>query len=324
MADDEHHEGDEQGEAGRFTVLVAIAANIGIALAKGAAWLATGSVALMAETMHSIADTANQGLLLYGHHRSQQAPDPAHPFGYGRERYFWPFVYSILIFGLGSLVSLWRGFTQLTDPTPVEDPIWAFVVLGVSAVLDGTSFWNARRQADEKRSGSYWRFVQRSRDPEIPVVLLEDSAGVTGVLVAAAAVLVSVTTDLHVFDAIGSLIIGALLGGVAWVLAREMKSLLIGEPATPDDEEAIRTVVDARDEVVELVMLRTLHLGPNDLLVDLKVQLDSDMAVDDVARVIDEIEEAIREQVQDARIIAIEPDIPQADDPDVPEFARES
>ncbi|MDX1659583.1 MAG: cation diffusion facilitator family transporter [Nitriliruptorales bacterium] len=316
--------GSDGGDAGRFTVLVAIAANIGIMLAKGAAWLFTGSVSMMAETMHSVADTANQGLLLYGHRRSRKDPDPAHPFGYGRERYFWPFVYSILIFGLGALVSLWQGVTDLLDPEPISNPFWAFVVLGASAVMDGTSLWNARRQADKSRRGvSYWRFVQRSRDPEIPVVLLEDSAGVSGVLVAMIAVAISVTTGLHVFDAIGSLVIGLLLAGVAGVLAREMKSLLIGEPATPEDEQLIRQVVREYDEVDELVLLRTLHLGPQELLVDMKLRLTSSLDADAVARLIDDMEQEIRDRVDDARIIAVEPDIPQPDDPDVPDYARD-
>lgn len=307
----------------RWTVLVAMLANIGITVAKAVAFVFTGSASLLAETAHSVADTANQGLLLYGYRRARQDPDPDHPFGYGGERYFWPFVYSVLIFGLGALVSVWRGVGSLRDPGPVARPAWALGVLGVALVLDGASLWNARRQADRRRRGSYWRYVRRSRHPEIPVVLLEDSAAVTGLGVAIVAVTLSTVAGWHAADAIGSLVIGVLLAVVAFVLAREMKSLLIGEPATPEQEQLVRRVVREQDAVEEVVLLRSLHLGPDDLLIDLKVRLDSGLDADGVARAIDELEREIRDRVSAARIIAVEPDLPRPDDPDIPSYARD-
>lgn len=320
---DAHGPADDEEDRGLATVLFALVMDGALTVAKFVGFVISGSSSMLAETFHSGAETANQGLLLWGRHRADDRdPQPSHPFGYARERYFWPFIVSILIFAIGSLGSAWHAIGKLRHPEELGNITWALGILVAALLFDGASWINALRQAGQEKRGSYWGYVKRSRQPEIPMILLEDTAAVTGAVLAMVGLGLSLVTGNPAFDAIGSVAIAVLLAAVAWVLAREMKSLLIGESALPEDEEAIRDVFRADDHVLTLVSLRTLHLGPEDLLVEAKLELRDELTSSDVARVIDGLEDAIRDAVPRAGIIAIEPDLARGDDPEVPSWAK--
>jgi cation diffusion facilitator family transporter len=299
----------ESDRGTRRAIVAAFAANLGIAAAKFAAFLITGSASMMAEAIHSVADTGNQGLLFLGGARSRRPPDEQHQFGYGAERFFWAFVVAVMLFSLGSLFSLYEGVEKLVHPHELDRPAVAFVVLAVAAVLESFSLRTARRESQPHRRGlSWWRFIRRTKTPELPVVLLEDVGALAGLLFAAIGLGLAVITGETRFDAIGSLAIGVLLGVIATVLAVEMKSLLIGESAGPRTEEAIRAAIESGDEVRRVIHLRTLQLGPEDMLVATKLDIDA-LSIEGLARAIDVIEVRIRAAVPAARLIYIEPDL---------------
>ncbi len=299
------------------TMVVAVAADAVLTAAKLLGWVLTGSSSLLAEALHSAAETGNQALLFVGRRRARDPEDRTHPFGSSREQYFWPLIVSVLMFVIGAIGALVEGVRKLLDPAPVERPAIAFAVLGLALLLDGGSWLNAVRQARPDKGGrGWWAYVRESRRPEIPVILMQDTAAVLGLGIAALGVGGAVVADAPAADAIGSFGIAVLLGAVALVLAREMRSLLIGEAALPEERELVLTAIAAHPEVDEVVSLRTLHLGPDDLLVEAKVRFDDDLRVDEVARSIDEIEHRIRAELPHARIIAIEPDLPEPGDPE--------
>jgi cation diffusion facilitator family transporter len=294
-------------EGSRRAIAAAFLANLGIAIAKFAAFVVTGAASMLAESIHSVADTGNQGLLFLGGHRARRAPSDTHPFGYGRERYFWAFVVAIVLFSLGSLFAIYEGIQKLLDPHELESPAWAFAVLGVAIVLESFSMRTAAREAGKVRGNrSWWGFIRTSKSPELPVVLLEDLGALVGLVFALIGVSLTVATGNETFDAVGSIGIGALLGVIATILAIEMKSLLIGEAASPEDEAAIREAIGRGPEVGQIIHLRTEHLGPDDLLVAAKIELRAPMAATGDA--IDEVESRIRAGVPHARVIYLEPD----------------
>ena len=246
-------------------------ANLGIALAKFAAWFATGAAAMLAEAVHSLADTGNQGLLLLGVARARRAPDAEHPFGYGAERYFWAFVVSMVLFLAGGLFAIWEGLDKLRHPHAISSPGWAIGVLLVGIALEILSFRTAIAASSQLRGGaSWWSFIRRSKNPELPVVLLEDLGALLGLSIALAGVSLAALLGDPRFDAAGSIAIGALLGVIAAVLASEMQSLLIGESASSRDRTAIRSAIESAPCVRCLIHLQTLHLGPEELLVGAK------------------------------------------------------
>ncbi len=297
-------------EGSRRAVIAAFLANLGIAIAKFLAFLATGAVTMLAETVHSVADTANQALLFLGAARARREPTPEHPFGYGRERYFWSFVVALVLFSLGSLFAISQGIDKLNHPHSVESPGWAIGVLCVAMLLEGSSLRVAVREANRVRRGeSWWVFVRRAKTPELPVVLLEDLGALLGLLFALAALGLSIAFDEPRFDALGTIAIGTLLGIIAIVLASEMKSLLIGEAASARDLAAIRAAIEASPHFRRLIHLRTLHIGPEELLVGAKLELDPDLDFAAVAGAIDTIEANVRGRVPAARVIYIEPDV---------------
>ncbi|HEX6311294.1 MAG TPA: cation diffusion facilitator family transporter, partial [Acidimicrobiia bacterium] len=274
-------------EGSRRAIAAAFVANLGIAIAKFVGFVFTGAASMLAEAIHSVADTGNQGLLFLGGARARRAPTPEHPFGYGRERYFWAFVVSVVLFTVGGLFAIYEGAEKLRHPHELESPAWAFVILGVAIVLEAFSFRTAVREASHVRERQgWWEFVRRSKSPELPVVLLEDLGAMLGLLFALAGVTLSVVTDEPRYDAAGSLAIGTLLVVIAIVLAIEMRSLLIGESASHRVQAEIRTVIEGAREVHRIIHLRTLHLGPDELLVAAKLDLDAP-SVDAVARAID-------------------------------------
>ena len=304
--------GDRHGDAhhGSKAVLAALAANLSIAIAKFFAFTVTGSSSMLAESIHSVADSGNQGLLLLGARRSKKAANLEHPFGYGRERYFWGFVVALVLFSLGSLFAIYEGIHKLENPEPIERPEWALGVLAFAIVAEGLSFRTAVREARGlKGSSSYWRFIRRAKSPELPVVLLEDFGALIGLTLAIGGVSMAVVTEDGRWDAYGTLSIGVLLGIIAVVLVVEMKSLLIGESATRKDVEAICAAIEFDPDVLRVIHLRTEHLGPDELLVATKVEFQHELTVAEVAATIDRVERSIRAGVPAARLIFIEPDV---------------
>ena len=289
-------------------IAAAFAANLGIAIAKFVAFAFTGAASLLAEAIHSVADTGNQALLFLGGRRSRRAPTATHQFGYGRERYFWAFVVALVLFSVGSLFAIYEGIQKLIDPHELDDPIWAFAVLGIAVVLESFSLRTAVIETGKVRHRrSWWRFIRTTKIPELPVVLLEDVGALIGLLFAATGVALATATDEPAWDAMGSIAIGLLLGAIAVVLAIEMKSLLIGEAASPEVQAQIRAAIEEGDDVEHLIHLRTEHLGPEDLLVAAKVDL-GDQSSRDLARSIDALERRVRARVPAARVIYVEPD----------------
>lgn len=292
----------------RRAVGAAFLANFGIAAAKLAAFLVTGAASMVAETLHSVADTGNQALLLEGARRARRPPDEQHPFGHGAERYFWGFVVALVLFSGGALLALAEGIDKLVRPHPLDNHAVALVVLAVAVGLESVSFHTARRAAQPLRGGlSWWRFVRRSKSPELPVVLLEDAGALVGLLCAAVGVGLAWLTGEPRWDALGGGAIGVLLGAIAILLATEMKSLLIGEAATDAQQALIRDAISAAPGVARLIHLRTLHLGPEQLLVGAKVELDA-ASIPELAAAIDRLEARIRAAVPIATVVYVEPD----------------
>jgi cation diffusion facilitator family transporter len=303
----EHH--------GVKSIIAAFFANLGIAVAKFVGFLFTGSASMLAESIHSVADTGNQGLLLLGGRMARRRATEEHQFGFGRERYFWAFVVALVLFSFGSLFSLVEGIDKLRHPHAVESLGWALAILGLAMVFEGLSFRTAMRESRPlKGSRTWWGFIRTARVPELPVVLLEDSGALVGLSFAFVAVTIAAVADAPVWDAIGTLCIGALLGVIAVVLAVEMKGLLIGESALPETQETIRRAVVSAPHVVGLIHLRTQYLGPDELLVGVKVAFDPTLTVAELAVAINQVEANVRAEVPIARPMYVEPDV-EGDDP---------
>jgi cation diffusion facilitator family transporter len=300
-------------EGSRRAIIAAFFANLGIAVAKFVGFTFTGAASLLAEALHSVADTGNQGLLILGGRRARRAATATHPFGYGRERYFWAFVVALVLFTVGGLFALYEGVDKLRHPHELDSPAWAFAILVVGIVLETLSFRTAIREAGHVRAQeSWWSFVRHSKSPELPVVLLEDLGALLGLLFALGGVTLATVTGEERFDAAGSLAIGALLLVIASVLAVEMKSLLIGESASARVQSQLRTAMEDAGEVRRVIHLRTMHLGPDELLVAAKVEVDAS-SLETLARVIDVVEARIRAAVPIARVIYLEPDVYRAE-----------
>ncbi|MBY8862521.1 cation diffusion facilitator family transporter [Nocardia sp. CA2R105] len=295
---------------GKKAIFAALSANAGIAVAKFAGALITGSGSMLAEAVHSLADTGNQGLLLLGQKRAEQEADELHPFGYGRNRYFYSFVVALVLFTLGSMYAIWEGIHKIQHPEELSSPIVAVVILAIAAVLEGFSFATAMKESAALRgSTGWWRFIRNSRNPELPVVMLEDSGALVGLLIALLAVVLTMLTENPVWDGIGTLGIGILLGVIAVVLIVEMKSLLIGEGATPEQIRAIRENLVDSTHIDRVIHLRTEYLGPEELLVAAKVAIVPGLEIGDIATAIDAAEERVRTAVPIARLMYIEPDL---------------
>jgi cation diffusion facilitator family transporter len=295
---------------GTRAVVAALGANLAIAIAKFVGFLVTRSSSMLAESVHSVADSGNQMLLLLGGRRARRTADAEHPFGYSRERYFWGFVVALVLFVLGSLFAIYEGLEKIRHPHELTSPEVALGILGFAILAEGFSFRTAVREARKlKGDASFWRFIRRAKAPELPVVLLEDAGALVGLLLAAAGIGMSLATDDAVWDGYGTLAIGVLLGFIAIVLVVEMKSLLIGESASRKDIQSVRAAVEIEPAVLGLIHLRTEHLGPDDLLVGMKVEFQHQLTVPEVAAAIDRVEASIRAAVPTARTIYIEPDV---------------
>jgi cation diffusion facilitator family transporter len=295
---------------GSKAIIAALLANLGIAITKFIAWAFSGSSSLLAEAVHSVADSGNQLLLLLGGRKSRKSADEEHPFGYGRERYVYAFVVAIILFSIGGVFSIYEGVQKLQHPHDLEVPWLPIVVLLVAIGLESFSLRTAVRESNHIRKGQTWvQFVRHAKAPELPVVLLEDVAALLGLVFAFLGVGLTIITGNPIWDAIGTLAIGVLLVLVAFILGMETKSLLVGEGASAADVTAIRAAILNGPETKRIIHLKTLYLGPDELLVATKLAFDAGSRFADVASSINAVETRVREAVPLARAIYIEPDV---------------
>ena len=298
-------------EGSKKAILAAFLANLGIAIAKFVGFVLTSSASLLAEAAHSLADTGNQGLLLLGGRRSQRGESQHRAFGHGRERYFWAFVVALVLFSMGGLFALYEGIQKLIHPHETESFGIAVGILLLAIVLEGASLATAVKEARHTKGSdtSWWQYIKTSKHPELPVVLLEDLGAGAGLVLAVAGVVVGHVTHNPRWDAIGSVSIGALLVVIAAFLAAEMKSLLIGESASPEDQEKILVTMMQHPAVTTVIHMRTEHLSPDEVLLAAKVEFDRDLDMAELSAQIDSVEAAIRAVYPRAKFIFIEPDI---------------
>ncbi|MCY0927155.1 cation diffusion facilitator family transporter [Streptomyces sp. H27-H1] len=295
---------------GTKAIVAALAANLAIAVAKFVAFVFSGSSSMLAESVHSLADSGNQGLLLLGGKKAQREATPQHPFGYGRERYIYAFLVSIVLFTVGGMFAIYEGYEKIHEPHAISHWYWPVGVLIFAIVAESFSFRTAIKESNEIRGNLSWsQFIKRAKAPELPVVLLEDFGALIGLVLALAGVGLALLTGNGVWDGIGTLCIGILLIIIALVLAAETKSLLLGEAAGTEDVEKIKAALVDGDVVTGVIHMRTLHLGPEELLVAAKIAVQSDDTASEVARAINAAEARIREAVPIARVIYLEPDI---------------
>ncbi|MEU2826708.1 cation diffusion facilitator family transporter [Streptomyces bacillaris] len=295
---------------GTKAIVAALAANLSIAVAKFVAFLFSGSSSMLAESVHSLADSGNQGLLLLGGKKAKREATPQHPFGYGRERYIYAFLVSIVLFSVGGMFAVYEGYEKIKHPHEITAWYWPVGVLVFAIIAEIFSFRTAIKESNQTRGDRSWtEFVRRSKAPELPVVLLEDLGALVGLVLALGGVGVALATGNGVWDGIGTLCIGILLIVIAIILAAETKSLLLGESAGLEEVEKIKAAVVDGDTVTGIIHMRTLHLGPEELLVAAKIAVQHDDTAVEVARAIDAAESRIREAVPIARVIYLEPDI---------------
>jgi cation diffusion facilitator family transporter len=291
-------------------IIAAMIANAGIAVAKFVAFLITGSASLLAESIHSVADTSNQGLLILGARKAQKVADDQHQFGYGRERFFWAFVVAMVLFALGGAYSIFEGVEKIRHPHELDSLGWAYGVLLLAIILEGYSFRTAVIESRKvKGTRSWWQFIRTSRSPELPVVLLEDAGALIGLVLASIGVSLAGITGDAIWDGVGTLGIGILLVAIAIVLSVEMKSLLIGEAAIDSHVRAITTAVSETPTVNRIIDLRTQHIGPEELLVAAKLEFDRRLSNPELSDAVDQVEGAIRAAVPLEMRIYLEPDL---------------
>jgi len=305
------HAGDSHGTR---AVVAALAANLGIAVTKFIAFALTGASSMLAEAIHSLADSGNQVLLLVGGKRARRDATPEHPFGYSRARYYYAFLVAVVLFTVGGLFALYEAWHKFEDPHPIDSWKWVpIVVLLIAIGLESYSLRTAVVESNKVRRGVTWRrFIQRSKAPELPVVLLEDLGALLGLFFALFGITMTLVTGDGRWDALGAAMIGLLLCTIAFVLGRETKSMLLGEGATPEDVEAIRGAL-AAEGFRDVIHLRTLHLGPEDILVTAKVAAPAATTLAKLSAQTDRAEEAIRAAVPAVRLIFIEPDVRRGD-----------
>ena len=297
-------------EGGMKAVVAALLANVGIAISKFVAFAFTGSSSMLSEAIHSVADSGNQVLLLVGNKRSKKAPDAQHQFGYGRRRYVYGFIVSIVLFLVGGLFSLYEGFHKFQHPEDLSDAWIAFLVLGIAIVLEGFSFRTAVREANRARGKrSLFRFLRDARQPELPVILLEDLGALVGLVFALFGVSMAVVTGDGRWDGLGAMAVGTLLVVIAIFLAFEMAAMLVGESALPEEDAAIRAALASSPLVDRVIHVRTLHVGPDELLVGAKIAISKSDTGAEIAAGIDDAEARLRAAVPSAVYVFLEPDL---------------
>lgn len=298
----------QQGWKENIVVIGALLANIGIAIAKFIAAAITGSASMLSEGFHSTVDSTNELLLLYGKHRASRKPDRSHPFGYGRELYFWGFVVAILIFGLGSALSAYEGYTHLVSPEELTDPLPNYIVLGIALLFEGISWSIGVHDLGKEKGGrSWWATIRRSKNPSTIAVVFEDSAALLGLIVAGAGVYLSHAVSDPRIDGIASLVIAGILAVVAMLLARETKSLLIGEPADPGQVELIRSTIEGWPGIDSVHHVRTIYSAPDRLFAAVSADFRDDLSMGDGERIVDAIEARLRESIPELGLIYIRP-----------------
>jgi len=304
----------------RRAIIAAFLANLGIALSKFAAFAVTGAASMLAEAIHSVADTGNQGLLMLGGAKSRKPADEVHNFGYGTLRYFWAFVVALVLFSVGGLFAIFEGIEKLIHPHELEDPRVAIGVLLVAVGLESFSLRTALKESRaERRDKSILQFVRRTKIPELAVVVLEDIGALIGLFFALTGVILASVLHESRWDAVGSLAIGLLLVVIAIVLAIEMASLLVGEAAAPEVVAKLRDVLEGHASVNSLIALRTQHVGPDDIMMNAKIEFDQTLTMARLAEVVNELEVQLREAEPKARTIFIEPDVYREPAESVPE-----
>lgn len=297
-------------EGGTKAVIAALGANLGIAVSKFVAFGITGSSSMLSEAVHSVADSGNQVLLLFGGKRAKRDASSRHQFGYGRVRYVYGFVVSIVLFLVGGVFAVYEGTHKILHAEEVGDTRVALGVLLVAIVLESLSFRTAIREANHARGDrSLLSFIRDSRQPELPVILLEDAGALVGLVFALVGVALATITGDARWDGMGAIAIGMLLVCIAVFLAAEMSSLLVGESALPSQEQAMREALIAAPLVLRVIHLRTLHVGPDELLVAAKIAIDRNSTAEQIASGIDDAERALRAQVPSAKYVFIEPDL---------------
>ena len=298
---------DMTDHASKKVVFAALAGNSLIAITKFAAAAYTGSSAMLSEAIHSVVDTGNQGLLLYGMWRAKRPADAVHPFGYGMELYFWTFVVAILIFAVGAGVSMYEGIHKLSDPTPVTDAYVAYIVLGLAMIFEAGAWWIAFKEFRRSKGKlGYFMAMRETKDPAVLTVLFEDSAAMLGLVVAFVGIWLGDQLGIPEIDAAASIVIGLILAVVAALLAYEAKGLLIGEGASPETLDRLRQVIGAEDGILRLNELLTMHLGPRDVLLNISLDFKADLSSNDVERVVSTLERKIKEAVPEVTRVFVE------------------
>jgi len=302
-------------------IIAALFANLGIAIAKSVGYVFTGSSSMLAEAIHSVADTSNQALLLVGSKQAEREATMEHPFGFGRERYFWSFIVALVLFTLGGLFAIYEGWHKLgEDSHEIANVQWAIGILVLGLFLEGASLRTAVNESRPlKGRASWWSFIRHSRTPELPVVLLEDFGALTGLLLALVGVSAAALTGDSRWDAFATISIGILLVVIAGVLVFEMKSLLIGESAREPMRRKIIAAIAGTEGVTRVIHMRTQHIGPDELLVGAKIQLDPSLDTAGVAATINKAEDAARAAVPIEQLIYLEPDVLDPNHPDLDE-----
>ena len=297
----------------RVVVYGAMAANVAIAATKFGVAAVTGSSAMLSEAIHSTVDTANELLLLYGMARSKRPPSPQHPFGHGKELYFWSLIVAVLIFGLGGGVSFYEGVLHVLEPHPSKDPSWNYVVLGAAAVFEGASFVIGWRQfARDRGSTPFWRALRTSKDPTTFTVIAEDAAALAGLAIAAAGVFASERLAMPQLDGVASMLIGVLLAFVAVLLVRESRGLLVGEGIKPETAAAIRELLLREDRVSEVGPVLSMYIGPEEALVAVEIRFEPGTAASEAAGIVRGARERIRKRFPTLKRIYI--DVPEEAD----------
>jgi len=293
----------------RTAVIAALIGNLCIAVTKGVAAAISGSSAMLSEAVHSLVDTGNEVLLLYGQHRSAKPPDAVHPYGYGRELYFWSFVVALLIFALGAGVSLYEGVIHILEPEPITKAWINFTVFGLSFLFEAVSWWFGWKSFNANRAGlGFWADFRASKDPTSFMVLFEDSAALVGIVIAAAATALSLWFKAPWIDGAGSILIGILLAVVAVLLARESKALLIGERASPDLSQAIKAIASAEPAVTRVISVTTSQLAPDQVIATIGIDIEDHLRVPEVEALIERLEAKIHAEHQEVYRIFIRPE----------------
>ncbi|MBD2165461.1 cation transporter [Calothrix membranacea FACHB-236] len=294
-------------DSSKKTIYAAMAANLVIAITKFVAAAITGSSAMISEGIHSVVDTTDQLLLLLGLRMSKRPADDSHPFGYGQELYFWTLIVAILIFSIGGGMSIYEGITHLINPTPLEDPKWNYIVLGVAVLFEGSSWTIALKEfLPTKGDQGFFEAIRNSKDPTVFTVLFEDTAAILGLIVAFLGVLIGHLFDNVYFDGIASIIIGLILAVVAVLLAIESKGLLVGESANPQTIHSIRSLSKTEPEVQEVLRILTMQLAPQEVLLNLEIQFARKLSGEEIASTVDKLEAKIRQQHPEIKQIFIE------------------